>query len=346
MDRIILHVDMDSFFAQIEEVYNPQFRGKPIVVGADPKDGKGRGVVSTANYLAREYGIHSAMPISQAYRLCPSAIFLPVNGRLYTQVSGRIMSIIQKFGKEVEQVSLDEAYVDLSNAGSFKDAEEIANRLKQEILKQEKLQCTIGIGPNKMIAKIACEKGKPNGLKVILPDQVEPFFNPLSIEDIPGIGPKTAARLEKLARVHDLKVQDLKRTPKEELVKELGVVGEDIFDRIRGIDETPVSSEHVVKSIGKEYTFDQDTRDPEALLSVFNELIEDVFEEISSQGFSFKAVTVVMRFSGFETHTKSKTLERISKDKKQLKSEAMKLFLKFLMANPKPVRLLGIRVQV
>jgi len=220
MERIILHIDMDYFFAQIEERENPKFRGKPVVVGADPKGGQGRGVVSTANYIAREYGIHSALPISKAYQLCPKAIFLPVNMELYQKVSERIMDIIKKYlpcsipsGSEgllrgspiFEQVSLDEAYLDLSYIfhdrekctirEGWEKAKELAKKLKKEILEKEKLTSTIGIGPNKMIAKIACEKAKPNGLLVIKPNQVKEFLEPLDIEDLPGIGPKTAEKL-------------------------------------------------------------------------------------------------------------------------------------------------------
>ena len=163
MRRIILHIDMDYFFAQIEERENPQFKEKPVVVGADPRGGRGRGVVSTANYEARKYGIHSALPISKAYQLCPNAIFLPVNMELYQKVSENIMEIIKKYSPVFEQVSLDEAYLDISltflqKEWGYQKAEKLAKKLKKEILEKEKLTSTIGIGPNKLIAKIASEK--------------------------------------------------------------------------------------------------------------------------------------------------------------------------------------------
>src|SRR3989344_8905694 len=167
-ERIILHLDMDAFFAAIEERENPHFRGKPVVVGADPLNGKGRGVVSTANYEARKYGIHSALPISTAWKLCPEAVFLPVNGALYSEVSSRIMEILRKHASIVEQVSLDEAYIEINSKSKtqnpkqpWREVEEFARKLKQEILEQEQLPCSVGVGPNKMIAKIACGKAKP-----------------------------------------------------------------------------------------------------------------------------------------------------------------------------------------
>ena len=191
MQRIILHIDMDYFFAQIEERENPQFKGKPVVVGADPKGGKGRGVVSTANYVARKYEIHSAMPISKAYQLCPEAIFLPVNIELYQKVSENIIEIVKNYSPIFEQVSLDESYLDLSQiAKNFKEAEKIGKQLKAEIFEKEKLTSTVGIGSNKLIAKIASDKGKPNGLLIIKPKEVKKFLEPLDIEDLPGIGLK------------------------------------------------------------------------------------------------------------------------------------------------------------
>jgi len=290
MRRIILHIDMDYFFAQIEERENPQFKGKPVVVGADPRGGRGRGVVSTANYEARKYGIHSALPISKAYQLCPNAIFLPVNMELYQKVSENIMEIIKKYSPVFEQVSLDEAYLDISltflqKEWGYQKAEKLAKKLKKEILEKEKLTSTIGIGPNKLIAKIASEKGKPNGLLIIKPNQVKKFLELFDIEDLSGIGPKTA---EKLRIIGINKIKELKKLLKTKLKDMFGVVGETIYERARGIDETPVTSEEIIKSIGKEHTFDRDTRDPEIIFKTFEEIIKDVYGELISNNFSFK----------------------------------------------------------
>jgi DNA polymerase IV (DinB-like DNA polymerase) len=353
MQRIILHIDMDAFFAQIEERENPQFKGKPVVVGADPKGGKGRGVVSTCNYIARKYGIHSALPISKAFELCPTAIFLPVNMELYQKVSEKIMNIVKKYSPIFEQVSLDEAYLDLSFLWpDIKDkrpltiyvqGEELTKKLKKEIFEKEKLTSTIGIGPNKLIAKMAAEKAKPDGLLVIKPNQVKKFLEPLDIEDLPGIGPKTAERLRVIG-VN--KIKELKKLSKLKLKNMFGIVGESIYERARGIDEEEVSPEEIIKSIGKEHTFEKDTRDPELIFKTFDEIIEEIGRGLSSANFSFKTITVVCRFSGFETHTKSKTLKEPTNNLEILKSEAKKLLLKFLVENPKPIRLVGLRVKI
>jgi DNA polymerase IV (DinB-like DNA polymerase) len=350
---------MDYFFAQIEERENPHLKGKPIVVGADPapkqvwygaspKGGAifktiptGRGVVSTANYIARKYGIHSALPISKAYRLYPEAVFLPVNMELYQKVSEEIMEIIRKYSKIWETVSLDEAYLDLSFLKSYKKAEDLAKKLKREILEKEKLTSSIGIGSNKLIAKLASDKNKPDGLLIITPEKVIKFLEPLDIEDLPGIGPKTAEKLrEKKVNI----VKELKKLSKSELKNMFGVVGETIYERARGIDEREVISEEVIKSIGKEHTFEKDTRDPELIFKTFDNIIEAVWQELTRNHFSFKTVTVVCRFQGFETHTKAKTLEEATNSIDILRAESKKLLLRFIIENPKLIRLIGVKV--
>jgi len=343
MERIILHIDMDAFFAQVEERENPQFKEKPLVVGADPKEGKGRGVVSTCNYLAREYGIHSALPISKAYQLCPSAIFLPVNIKLYQRVSENIMEIIKKYSSKWEIVSLDEAYLDLSLLKNFKRAEVLAKKLKREILEKEKLTSTVGIGPNKLIAKIASSLAKPDGLLVVEPPEVQKFLNPLDIKKIPGIGPKTAVKLQAIG-VN--KIKELKEILKTKLKNMFGVAGEIIYERARGIDEEEVSPEEIIKSIGKEYTFEKDTRDPEIIFDTFEKLIEEVDRGRVSANSAFKTITVICRFQGFETHTKSKTLENLTNDLEIFGKEAKKLLLRLLLENKKLVRLVGLRVKI
>jgi DNA polymerase IV (DinB-like DNA polymerase) len=332
---------MDYFFAQIEERENPQFKGKPVVVGADPKGGKGRGVVSTANYEARKYGIKSGMPISKAYQLCPNAIFLPVNIELYQKVSDEIMGIVKKYSPIYEIVSLDEAYLDISFCKDWKEAENLGKKLKREIFEKEKLTCTVGIGPNKTVAKLAAEKAKPNGLKVVKPDEVEKFLDPLDVDDLPGIGPKTA---EKLRKIGINKIFELKKLSKEKLKEMFGKVGERIWERARGIDEEPVSPEEVIKSIGRQITFEKDTRNPRLIFGTFEKLIKEVYDELIENNFSFRTITVICRYKGFETHSKSKTLEKACSDLATLKSEAKKLLLRFLTENKKLIRLVGVRV--
>ena len=341
MDRIVLHIDMDAFFAQVEERENPQFSNKPIVVGSDPKGGQGRGVVSTANYEARKYGIHSALPISWAWRACPSAIFLPVNMPLYFRVSEAIMEIVRKYSDKQEITSLDEAYLDISGCASYEKATELAAKLKQEILQTEKLVCTVGVGPNKMIAKMATNFAKPNGLKVVAPEEAESFLADQKVEQIPGIGPKASLKLKALGAAT---IAELKNISPEVLLNEFGKVGEDIYLKARGIEDSQVTSDWVAKSIGKNHTFEKDTRDPEAVFMAFNKIIDEVYQQLVEERFLFKTITVTCRFSGFETHTKAKTLKELTNDKKIFRSEVKILLLKFLLENPKPLRLIGARV--
>ncbi|MDD5144869.1 MAG: DNA polymerase IV [Candidatus Pacebacteria bacterium] len=341
MERIILHIDMDCFFAQIEERENPQFKGRPLVVGSDPKGGSGRGVVSTANYIARKYGIHSALPISQAFRLCPEAVFLPVNFGLYERVSENIFGILRKYSERVETVSLDEAYLDLSYLNGFKEGEKVAREIKNEILEKEKLTSTIGLGSNKAIAKIAVNQAKPNGLKVVLPEEAEAFLNHLEVEEIPGIGPKKVEELEKRGI---RKVSELKELGREKLRELFGKAGETIYGRIRGKDEEEVSLKNIIKSLGREHTFEKDTRDPEIIFKVFDGIVEYIWEELGKKNLSFKTLTVVCRYQGFETHTRSLTLKEKERNFRIFKRESKKMLLKFLISSPKLIRLIGLRV--
>lgn len=345
--RIILHIDLDAFFAKVEERENPQFRGKPLVVGADPKSGRGRGVVSTCNYEARRYGIRSAMPISEAWRRCPQAIFLPVNFKLYNEVSAKVMSILGDAAPMMEQVSVDEAYLDVSFLKDYLKAKNFAAALKRKIFEKEELPSSIGIGPNKLIAKIACQKAKPDGLMVVSPEDIDEFLEPLQVQELPGIGPKTAGRL-KLAGADTIK--NLKKIPRAELKEIFGKWGSSMYDKARGIDESKVSNAEIIKSIGKERTFERDTRDGDVIFSAFESIARDVWGELGAGGFAVKTITVVCRFSGFETHTKSKTLNcscsAPAVDFETFRRESKKLLLRFIVDNPKPIRLIGLRVKV
>jgi len=205
------------------------------------------------------------------------------------------------------------------------------------------LTCTVGIGPNKTIAKLAAEKAKPNGLKVVKPDEVEKFLDPLDIDDLPGIGPKTA---EKLRKIGINKIFELKKLSKKKLKEMFGKVGEYFWERARGIDEEPVSPEEVIKSIGRQITFERDTRNPRLIFGTFEKLIKEVYDELIENNFSFRTITVICRYKGFETHTKSKTLKESSKDFEILKKESKKLLLKFFLENKKPIRLIGLRVKI
>ncbi len=345
MDRIILHIDMDCFFAQIEERENPRFKGKPIVVGADPKGGKGRGVVSTANYEARKYGIHSALPISQAFRLCPGAVFLPPNMELYEQVSLSIFNTVSDFSPLCEVVSLDEAYLDISflleQGFPYEGAERLAKKMKDDIRKKEALTCSIGVGPNKLVAKIAAQKVKPDGLLLVKPARVRELLDPLDVTELPGVGKATARRL----RAENINtVKQLASVSKGFLEKMFGKPGTDIYEMARGKDGRGVNTEREIKSIGSEYTFQRDTREPAKLLRTFSDIIEQVYGRLVQEGFLFRTVTVVCRFSDFTTRTKSTTLKAPAQDFRALEKTAKTLLLKFLTGDNRPIRLVGVRL--
>ena len=246
--QIVLHVDMDAFFASVELREKPELKGLPVVVGADPKRGKGRGVVCTCSYEAREFGIHSAMPVSQAYKLCPDAAFLPVNIRLYVQVSDNVMKIMKGFAEKFQQYSIDEAFlVPGPDIKSFEEATLCALRIKDEIKRQEKITCSVGVGPNKLIAKVASKFQKPDGLTVVRPGNVQEFIYPLNVSKIPGIGEKTteALKLMGISKVVELANCDIQR-----LTEKFGKMGLWLKQASHGLDLSEVEeSEEAVKSI-------------------------------------------------------------------------------------------------
>ena len=304
---------MDAFYASVEERYHPELRGRPVVVGADPKGGAGRGVVTAANYAARKYGIRSALPISRAWRLAeaarrkgePEAVFVSGDRSLYQEVSGRIMAIIARGADAFEEASIDEAYVDLSSLGGLERAEAHAGALKKEILEREGLTCSVGIGPNKLIAKIASDFQKPDGLTVVQPDEVQGFLDGLRIRVIPGIGPKTEAFLqEKGIRT----VAELRGIELGQITEWFGKGGEDLYQKARGISDDAVSNEWERKSVGEQETFEEDTLDPVFIFGRAQELASTVFRRFVAEGFeAFRTVTVTVRFTGFVTVSRSRT---------------------------------------
>jgi len=332
---------MDAFFASVEERENPQFRGKPIVVGADPKNGTGRGVVSTANYEARKFGLRSAMPITKAWRLCPRCIFLPPNFSAYSEVSRSVFEIARSYAKQYEVVSVDELYLDLGHLKDMGEAQKIAERIKKEIVQKEKITASIGIGSNKLIAKIASDYQKPDGLTVVLYKDRQKFLDPMNVRKIPGIGPKSMAKLASRG-IHI--IRDLRNVPEDDLVLWFGKWGRGMYQFSRGEDGRPVKADRKIKSIGKEHTFQKDTREGKEIFLVFEELMKEVFGRVEESGVAFRTITVVCRYQGFETHTKAYTPKKAVNNFRIFKKEAMRLLLQFLVQSPKPIRLIGIRV--
>lgn len=339
--RIIFHLDMDHFYTAVEERENPALKGKPVIVGADPKEGKGRGVVSTSNYKAREAGVRSGMPISRAWRLCPEAVYLPPDFPLYIQASNEVMEIAKNYADKFEQWGIDEAFLDVSErAYSFEEAEALAKRLKQEIKEKTNLTASIGVGPNKLVAKVASDFHKPDGLTVVRDEEVEKFLAPLPVRKLLWVGRKTEAKLKPLGIET---IGDLARFDPAVLNEMFGVMGVQMHLMARGIDNSEVEQRTGVKSISHETTFEEDTNDTNTVLAAVNALSDDVAEETAEQRLFFKTVTVKVRFENFETHTASKTLPFMTNRPQDLKKTARELLQAYLEQGRK-IRLIGVRV--
>jgi DNA polymerase IV (DinB-like DNA polymerase) len=339
--RIILHVDMDHFYTAVEEREHPEYKGNPVIVGADPKEGRGRGVVSTSNYEARKTGVRSGMPISRAWKLCPQAIYLRPNFPLYIRVSEEIMEIARKFADKFEQWGLDEAFLDVSDrVKDYNQAEDLARKMKLEILRKERLTCSIGIGPNKLVAKVASDFHKPDGLTLIKENEVTKFLEPLPVRKLLWIGRKTEQKLKVFGITT---IGELARYDPTVLTETFGVVGLQMHLMARGIDRSEVETRGEIKSISHETTFEEDTNDTDMILRTADMLSEEVAREAKSQDFSFKTVTVKLRYENFETHTSAKTLSFVTNRTQDVKKTARNLLQPYLTRNRK-VRLIGIRV--
>jgi len=338
--RIIFHLDMDHFYTAVEERERPELKGKPVVVGADPKEGRGRGVVSTSNYEARKAGVRSGMPISRAWRLCPEAVYLPPNFPLYIQVSNEIMDVARRYANKFEQWGIDEAFLDVSErVRDFDEAEALAKEIKQEIKLKENLTCSIGIGPNKLVTKIASDFHKPDGLTVVKEDEVEAFLSPLPVRKLLWVGRKTEAKLKGMGVET---IGDLARYDPSVLTETFGVMGMQMHLTARGIDRSEVEERTGVKSISHETTFEEDTDDASVVLTALDALSEDVSKEAVDQQLFFKTVTIKVRYENFETHTSSKTLPFMTNRPQDLKKTARELLQAYL-GHDRKIRLIGVR---
>ena len=331
---------MDHFYTAVEERENPALKGRPVIVGADPKDGHGRGVVSTSNYVAREAGVRSGMPISRAWRLCPEAVYLPPNFPLYIRVSNAVMEIAQKHGDKFEQWGIDEGFLDVSGrVRNFNEAEALAKRLKQEIKEKECLTASIGVGPNKLVAKVASDIHKPDGLTVVRENEVEAFLNPLPVSKLLWVGKKTEAKLKPLGIET---IGDLARFDPAVLNEMFGVMGVQLHLAARGLDNSEVEQRTGVKSISHETTFEEDTDDVAVITEAVHALSDDVAKETAEQQLFFKTVTIKLRYQNFETHTYAKSLSFQTNRAADLRKTAKELLRTHLESGRK-VRLLGVR---
>jgi DNA polymerase IV (DinB-like DNA polymerase) len=332
-----------------------------VAVGADPKQGKGRGVITTANYMARRFGIRSALSIARAWRLAeaarqrgePATVFIQPNFPLYREVSARIMGIVQRAADTFEEASIDEAYLDLSSLGNFTAAREHMMRIKAEIREREGLGCSVGIAPNKLIAKIASGYHKPDGMTIIEPEKVEEFLDPLSVRVIPGVGPKSEDFLHR----HKIQtVKDLRAIPQARLTEWFGKWGQRLFEKARGIDDSAVSNEWTRKSLGEQETFEEDTRNLSVVTERLDGMAARVIEKLrQNEVTGFRTVTLTVRFGDFQTSNRSRSVKdgiRLDHGEQALaalKQQALSLLLPFFdqRENPrhKAIRLIGLRVE-
>jgi DNA polymerase-4 len=330
---------MDAFYAAVEQRDRPELRGKPVIVGANPLGGRGRGVVSTASYEARRFGVGSAMPISQAYRLCPRGIYLPVDMEKYVRVSAQIMKILGRFTDCVEPISIDEAFLDVSRSGrALGSGEEIARKLKEAVRRETGLTASVGVASSKLVAKIASDMKKPDGLVVVPPGREAEFLAPHPVRKLWGVGPR---REEQLQTVGIATIGDLAAAESRLLQRRLGTHGQDLRFLARGIDDRPVLGDAgEAKSLGQEHTFTADTADPETLRRTLLHLADGVARRLRAQGLRGRTVTLKYRDETFRTLTRAETLGAPTDSGDELFRVAGRLFDG--VHGPRKVRLLGI----
>ena len=338
MNRRIIHIDMDAFYASVEQHDNPALKGLPVIVGGDPEK---RGVVSAASYEARVYGVHSAMPSSQARRLCPQGNFLPVRMHRYREVSGQIFRILREYTPLVEPLSLDESFLDVTGSEKlFGPVLQIAREVKRRILETTGLTASAGIAPNKFLAKIASDFKKPDGLVEIKPDEAREFLRELPISKLWGVGKATE---EVLKGMGILKVGQLALFPAEKIERKLGKFGLELMALARGEDERPVSPDADAKSISQEETFTPDLETPDQMKRILLDQAEQVGWELRKQKLKGSTVTVKVRYPDFTLVTRSLTLPIPTDQGIEIYQTAMKL-LPRTEALQRRARLLGVGI--
>ena len=335
MARTIAHVDMDAFFVSVELLRRPELRGKPVLVATGSI--ASRGVVMAASYEAREFGVHSALPLAVAHRRCPQAILIPRDMAFYRRASAKVMEVLRRFSDRVEVAGLDEAYLDLADR---RTPEARARELKREMLATTRLVCSVGLGPNKLCAKIASDLDKPDGLCVLEPERMLEVVGQRPAKLIPGVGPRTAARLESLGV---RTVADLAAAGEAVLDRTFGPrLGRELRERARGHDERPVVTARERKSESRETTFADDVSDRALLYATVEELADDVARGLAEGGHAGRTITLKIRLRPFRTHTRSRTIDAHTSDPGVIRTVARQLLADFEL--DAPVRLLGVGV--
>jgi len=344
--RIVMLVDLDYFFAQCEELRNPSIKDKPVVVCVYSGRTEDSGAVSTANYVARAYGVKSGMPIFLAKKKLEntSAVFLPVDYEFYEEISGKVMSILKGFADHFEQVGIDEAYLDVTQrtGGSFEEGRKQAENVKSGVLRQEKLTCTVGVGPNKLIAKISADAKKPDGLTVVTPDQVTAFLGPLHVSRVIGVGAKTTKRMEAL-RINT--ISDLSKYDVQGLTAVFGKTLATYFHNASvGIDDEPVQERGEATSISRIATLKHNSRELNFITEKTDELCREIHSTTTKDGLAFKTVGIVVIATDMSIHTRSKTLENATHDLDTLREIVKELLEKFFNQTEVEARRVGVRI--
>jgi len=339
-------VDFDYFFAQCEELRNPSFKEKPVVVCVYSGRSEDSGAVSTANYIARKYGVKSGIPIFLAKRKLKDkdAVFLPVDHEFYREISDKIMDILRDYADRFEQVGIDEAYLDATQrlTGDFEKARELAQRIKEDIRAKQRITCSIGVGPNKLVAKIAADSQKPDGLTVVKPSDVQNFLFPLPVGRLIGVGTKTEKKMQDLGikKIGDLARYDVQRLV-EIFGKSLGIY---FHNASNGVDETPVQERGETESISRISTLKENTRDLQIILEKTNQLCDDIHAELMQRSLSFRQVGVIAVMTDMSIRSRSKTLENPTNEMENLKKATKELLERLLKESHLEIRRVGVKV--
>ncbi len=339
--RTIFHIDMDSFFASVEKRDRPELREKPLIIGADPKQGSGRGVVSTCCYIARKFGIHSAMPISQAYRRCPQGVYLPPDMDKYKDSSDNIMDVLAAFADYFQPVSIDEAYLDVSHrVREFESPRAMAEEIKKEIWKKERLTCSVGIATSKSVAKISSDMDKPNGITEVIPGREAEFLAPLAVGKISGIGRKTLPLFQECGI---RTVGQLAAAQEDFLREQIGDFAVGFKYIAMGLDNRPVQPYEGIDSVSRERTFMKDTDDEDQLMETFRWMAESVHRRALKHKLSYRTMGIKVRFSDFTTLTRERSLS-VPVSSLAAILRTVDLLWREFSPLPRKIRLIGVRV--
>lgn len=345
-NRVVMLVDFDYFFAQCEELRNPTLKDKPVVVGVYSGRTKDSGAVSTANYVARKFGVKSGIPLYLAKKRLASteAVFLPVDGEFYEQISNKIMDALRGYGDSFEQTSIDEAYLDVTSKvdGSFEAVRDLAEKMKRDVKNEVGIAFSVGVGPNKLVAKIAADSQKPDGLTVVKPEEVRGFLSPLPVDRLLGVGRKTSVKLGELGvkTVGELASYDVQRLV-EVFGRKLGVY---FHDAANGVDNEPVEETGESESISRISTLKENTRDLSVVLEKTDQLIEDIHKDFVQRDVNFKQVSIIAILTDLSVRSRSKTLETSTRDEEAIRQAVRELFEKFLDESKLEIRRVGVKI--